>query len=60
MLAFLEAHLRQHGHRMLLSSSQANEAAPQVWPRAVGFRECGILASINEGGISEVFFRKDL
>ena len=29
-------------------------------PAAVGLRECGNLAGINEGGIGEVFFREDL
>ena len=37
-----------------------NEAEPQAWHRAAGFRECGIIAGINEGGIGEVFFRKEL
>ncbi len=60
ILGFLETSLRERGHRVLLSSSQANEATPQAWHRAVGFRECGIIAGINEGGIGEVFFRKDL
>lgn len=59
-LKFVEAHLRERGHTCLLSSSQVNEAEPQAWHRAVGFRECGIIAGINEGGIGEVFFRKEL
>lgn len=60
ILAFLEQDLRANGYKMLLSSSQVNEAEPQAWHRAVGFHECGILAGINEGAIGEVFFRKDL
>jgi len=60
VLAFVEAHLRDGGHCFLLSSSQVNEAEPQAWHRAVGFRECGILSGINDGGIGEVFFRKEL
>jgi len=60
VLQFLEAHLRDRGYPFLLSSSQVNEPEPQAWHRAVGFRECGIIAGINDGGIGEVFFRKEL
>jgi len=60
VLSFLEAHLRERGCTFLLSSSQVNEPEPQAWHRAVGFRECGIIAGLNEGGVGEVFFRKDL
>lgn len=60
MLAFLEQHLREQGHKQLLSSSQVDEPEPQAWHRARGFRECGILAGVNEGAIGEVFFRKKL
>jgi N-acetylglutamate synthase-like GNAT family acetyltransferase len=59
MLKFLEAELREQGHRELYSSSQANEPEPQEWHRHHGFEECGFIASINEG-IGEVFFRKAL
>lgn len=60
MLGFLESYLSDRGHKTLLSSSQVNEPEPQSWHRAMGFQECGILAGINEGGIGEVFFKKDL
>lgn len=60
LLTFLENFLQQHGHTMLYSSSQANEAEPQAWHRHVGFVECGFIAGINEGGVGEVFFRKGL
>ncbi len=60
MLQFLEEELRRNGHKLLLSSSQVNEPSPQAWHRAVGFKECGALSGINEGGIGEVFFRKEL
>jgi len=60
MLEFLEDHLRAHGHDVLMSSSQANEPEPQAWHRAIGFVECGIISGLNEGGIGEVFFRKQL
>lgn len=58
LLTFLEARLLDDGHRMLLSSSQADEPEPQAWHRHMGFVECGILAGINAGGVGEIFFRK--
>lgn len=60
ILHVLEDILREQGHTTLYSSSQANEPEPQAWHRHVGFEECGIIAGINEGGIGEIFFRKDL
>ncbi|HDN79435.1 MAG TPA: GNAT family N-acetyltransferase [Chloroflexi bacterium] len=60
MLRFLEEFLRSKGHRVLYSSSQANEPEPQAWHRHVGFQECGFIAGINEGGVGEVFFHKSL
>jgi len=58
MLAFVEEFLRQNGHDVVYSSSQVNEPASQAWHRHVGFEECGVINGINEGGISEIFFRK--
>ena len=60
LLRFVEQDLRAGGYRALYSSSQADEAEPQAWHRKVGFQECGIISGINEGGIAEIFFRKDL
>ncbi|TJY41182.1 GNAT family N-acetyltransferase [Cohnella pontilimi] len=60
LMEFVEEHLRNTGHSNLYSSSQVNEAEPQAWHRHIGFQEVGIIAGINEGGIGEVFFRKDL
>ena len=60
MLRYLENVLRQQGHAALYSSSQVNEPEPQAWHRHVGFKECGFITGINEGGIGEIFFRKDL
>jgi len=59
MMKFLEEHLRKQGHKVLYSSSQANEPEPQMWHRKIGFEECGIIAGINDG-IGEIFFRKFL
>lgn len=58
MLQFLEAKLRDQGHRKLYSSSQANEPEPQSWHRQMGFEECGIIAGINEEDVGEIFFHK--
>lgn len=60
LMEFLEEHLRSKGHKYLYSSSQLDEAAPQAWHRHIGFKEVGIISGINDGGIGEVFFRKDL
>jgi len=60
MLRYLENVLREQGHTALYSSSQANEPEPQAWHRHAGFEECGFIAGMNEGGIGEIFFRKDL
>ena len=59
LLQFLETFLRDTGHDVLYSSSQADEPEPQAWHRYMGFEECGFIAGINDG-IGEVFFRKCL
>jgi ribosomal protein S18 acetylase RimI-like enzyme len=67
MLDFLERHLREEGHNVLYSSSQADAARSQNWHRKMGFEECGIIAGFNDrtaddlpsvGMIGEVYFRK--
>ena len=60
MLGYIESFLRKKGHDQLFSSSQVDEPQPQAWHRHVGFRECGLIAGINDGGVGEVFFRKRL
>jgi ribosomal protein S18 acetylase RimI-like enzyme len=60
LLMFVEEFLRAAGQSTLYSSSQANEAEAQAWHRHAGFEECGIINGINEDGIGEVFFRKEL
>ena len=59
LLRFIETFLREAGHDVLYSSSQADEPEPQAWHRHVGFEECGFITGINED-IGEVFFRKSL
>ena len=60
LLHQIEAFLREQGRDTLYSSSMVNEPAPQAWHRHMGFEECGFIAAINEGGVGEVFFRKQL
>ena len=60
LLAYLEAFPRNHGYTSLYSSSQADEPEPQAWHRRMGFTECGIIAGMNDGGVGEIFFRKEL
>ena len=57
LLEFLVTTLRQRGHTLLYSSSQADEPEPQAWHRHMGFEECGMIAGINDG-VGEIFFRK--
>ena len=59
LLQFIENEVSSHGQKILYSSSQADETAPQEWHRKMGFEECGILAGHNDG-IGEIFFRKVL
>jgi GNAT superfamily N-acetyltransferase len=58
LLGYLETYLQAHGFDVLYSSSQMDEPEPQAWHRHLGFKECGMIASLNDGGIGEVFFRK--
>ncbi len=58
LLEFVEHMLREQGHKILLSSSQADEPASQAWHRTVGFRECGFIAEVNDHGVGEVLFSK--
>jgi N-acetylglutamate synthase-like GNAT family acetyltransferase len=60
LLNFVEDYLREKGFDILYSSSTGNEAEPQAWHRHMGFEECGFIAGMNEGGVGEIFFRKEL
>ena len=57
ILDFVLDYLSEGNHEWLYSSSQADEPEPQAWHRHMGFQDCGIITGINEGGVSEVFFR---
>lgn len=60
MLSYVQNILRSAGHSSLLSSAQVDEPEPQAWHRHMGFTECGIINGLNEGGVGEIFFRKQL
>lgn len=57
VLDFVIKDLSGRNYEWLYSSSQADEPEPQAWHRHLGFQDCGIITGINEGGVSEVFFR---
>lgn len=60
MLTFLEKHLVGSSYDVLYSSSEVGEPEPQAWHRHMGFKDCGVIAGMNEKGASEVIFRKEL
>ncbi|WP_300348839.1 GNAT family N-acetyltransferase [Clostridium sp.] len=61
LLSFLEKYLRDEKEvEFLLSSSMTDATKAQKWHMRRGFKECGFISSINEEGVGEVFFRKDL
>jgi ribosomal protein S18 acetylase RimI-like enzyme len=60
VLRFLEKYLVVSGRTRLYSSSTENESEPQAWHRHMGFKDCGMIVDMNENGIGEVVFRKEL
>jgi len=60
MLIYLEHSLKSQGFSKMYSSSQVNETGPQAWHRRMGFMESGIINGVNEEGIGEIFFKKDI
>ncbi|MGG5461629.1 GNAT family N-acetyltransferase [Clostridium sp. B9] len=61
LLGFLENYLRDEKEaEFLLSSSMTDATKAQKWHMRRGFKECGFISGINEEGVGEVFFRKDL
>ena len=58
MLKAFETRARDAKAPFILSSSMPTEPRAQAWHRKMGFKECGFLAGINDGGIGEVFFIK--
>jgi len=57
LLDFVIENLCAQGHDTLYSSSQADEPEPQAWHRHMGFKECGVINGINDGGVGEIFYR---
>lgn len=60
LLNAFEQHARNINKSFIISSSQANEPRPQNWHKQEGFREIGILSTLNEDGSDEIFYRKEL
>jgi len=56
MIDFLEKYLVKKGHKLLFSSSQANELEPQRWHKKNGFKECGYIDNVQ--GVREIFLCK--
>jgi N-acetylglutamate synthase-like GNAT family acetyltransferase len=52
--------LSAQGHSRIYTSSEIMEPRPQKFHRKCGFKECGIIAGMNPGGIGEIFFVKKL
>lgn len=60
LLSFLESYLKDKGCNTLLSSTMTDAITPQRWHIKKGFQECGMLCGINDHGVGEIFFKKDL
>ena len=59
MLSFVEAHAREKGLRLILSSSQADEPGAQAWHRKVGFQDAGALIDLAPlQRVPEILFAK--
>ncbi len=52
--------LKAQGHSRIYTSSEIMEPEPQKFHRKCGFKECGIIAGMNDDGVGEVFFVKNL
>lgn len=60
LLAFLENYLKEKGCTTLLSSTMTDAVTPQRWHMKKGFEECGMLCGINDHGVGEIFYKKNL
>ena len=59
LLGFLEEYVRNTGLKIILSSSQADEAEPQAWHRAVGFKDAGVIVDLGPlQDVAEILFVK--
>ena len=52
--------LSEKGYTSLYTSSEVMEPKPQHFHRTCGFKECGIISGINDDGVGEIFFVKQL
>jgi len=52
--------LKAQGHKKIYTSSEVMEPEPQEFHRRCGFKECGLIAGMNDKGIGEIFFVKKL
>ncbi len=48
------------GHKKMYTSSVVIEPRPQMFHRKCGFKECGIISGMNDDGVGEIFFVKEL
>lgn len=60
MITYLEEYLKNSGQNTLLSSTMTDALPQQKWHKKNGFKECGILCGINDHGVGELFFKKEL
>ena len=60
LLENLQILLKEAGYNVLYSSSEVTKSIAQEWHFKREFEECGIITGINNGGIGQIFFKKDL
>ena len=56
----LEERLRAAGRTFWLSSLEEDNERSRLFHESLGFRRIGALEGLNENGVREVFYRKDL
>jgi len=60
-LVFLEKHTQKQGREVIMSSSQANEKAPQIWHKKVGFVRAGKIENfLSVQQVPEIIFIKQI
>ncbi len=61
LVCYLEGYALAQGHRIILSSSQADEPEAQAFHRNVGFRDAGALVDLRPlQCVTEIFFVKNI
>jgi GNAT superfamily N-acetyltransferase len=61
LLGFVEPLARSKGQKILMSSSQSDELAPQAWHRHMGFVDAGAIIDLKPlQNVSEIIFVKRL